>query len=143
MCGINNARIQTRLLQERDLTYQNVLDTVQAMELAANDIADMQKRTPSTVVPHQLVHQLSPSKEGKKNCVECYRCGGNYYATKCKFINPNCRSCGKKGHLARVYRTRSKSSKSAVTTSTSRDQSTQTLEHSKAKRYLPQYLKPD
>ena len=99
VCGINNARIQTRLLQERDLTYQNVLDTVQAMELAANDIADMQKRTPSTVVPHQLVHQLSPSKEGKKNCVECYRCGGNYYATKCKFINPNCRSCGKKGLL--------------------------------------------
>ena len=34
VCGINNTRIQSRLLQERDLTYQNVLDTAQAMELA-------------------------------------------------------------------------------------------------------------
>ena len=44
LCGINNTRIQSRLLQERDLTYQNVLDTAQAMELAAKDIADMQKK---------------------------------------------------------------------------------------------------
>ena len=42
------------------------MDTAQAMELAAKDIADMQKRTPSTVVPHQPVYQLSPSKQGKK-----------------------------------------------------------------------------
>ena len=48
VCGINNARIQSRLLQERDLTYQNALDTPQAMELTAKDIADMPKRTPST-----------------------------------------------------------------------------------------------
>ena len=43
VCGISNSRIQSRLLQERNLTYQNALDTAQAMELAAKDIADMQK----------------------------------------------------------------------------------------------------
>ena len=42
------------------------MDTAQAMELAAKNIADIQKRTPSTVVPHQQMHQLRPSKEGKK-----------------------------------------------------------------------------
>ena len=41
VCGISNARIQSRLLQERDLTYQNALDTAQAMELASKHIADM------------------------------------------------------------------------------------------------------
>ena len=126
VCGINNARIQSRVLQERDLTYQNALDIAQAMELAAKDIADMEKRTPSTVVPHQPVHQLSQSKEGKKRTtsttIECYRGGGNHYVKKCKFINADCRSCGKKGHLATVCRTRSKSSKSAATTSNSRGQ---------------------
>ena len=104
------------------------------MELAAKDIADMQKRTPSTVVPHQPVHQLNPPKERKQRTVptiiECYRCGGNHYATKCKFINADCRSCGKKGHLARVCRAPSKSSKSATTTSIARGH---TLEHSKTK----------
>ena len=61
----------------------------------------MQKRTPLTVVPHQPMHQLSPPKEGKKKTasttIECYRCRGNLYATKCKFINADCRSCGKNG----------------------------------------------
>ena len=84
VCGINNSRIQSRLLQERNLTYQNALDTAQAMELAAKDIADMQKRTSSTMVPHQPVHHLNPPKERKQRTVpttiECYRCGGNHYA---------------------------------------------------------------
>ena len=43
VCGINNSKIQSRLLQEKNLTYQNPLDTAHAMELAAKDIADMQK----------------------------------------------------------------------------------------------------
>ena len=66
----------------------------QAMELAAKDIADMQKRTPSSIVHHQPVHQLIPSKERKQRTasttIECYRCGGNYYGTNCKFINIDC-----------------------------------------------------
>ena len=102
--GINNSRIQSRLLQERNLTYQIALGTAQGMELAAKDIADMQKGTPSTMVPHQPVHQLNPSKERKQRIVsitiECYRYGGNHYATKCKFRNVDFRSSGKKGHLA-------------------------------------------
>ena len=120
VCGINNSRIQSRLLQERNLTYQYALDTAQAMELAAKDIADIQKRTPLTMKPHQPVHQLTPSKKTKQRTVsttiECYRCGGNHYARKCKFINADCRLCGKKRHLPRFCRACSKLSKSAATT---------------------------
>ena len=82
------------------------MDTAQAMKLAAKDIADMQKRSPSTVVPHESVHQLNLYKERKQKTVstniECYRCEGNHYGMNCKFINADCKSCGKKGHLARV-----------------------------------------
>ena len=49
ICGINNSRIESRLLQERDLTCQNALDTAQAMESAAKNIAEMQKKNRDTV----------------------------------------------------------------------------------------------
>ena len=51
VCGINNARIQSRLLQERDLNYQ-IIGHSSGYGISYKDIADMQKRTPSTVVPH-------------------------------------------------------------------------------------------
>ena len=49
VCGINNSRIESRLLQERDCTFQNALDTAQAMDLAAKNIAEMQKKNRDTV----------------------------------------------------------------------------------------------
>ena len=68
VCGINNARIQSQLLQERDLTYQNALDTAQAMELAAKDIADMQKDEMFTL-PLVVVQSSGPSLLGH-NCLQ-------------------------------------------------------------------------
>ena len=67
VCGINNARIQSRLLQERDLTYENALDTAQAMELAAKGIADMQIKNPfNRGTASTSASAISPPKEKKK-----------------------------------------------------------------------------
>uniref|UniRef100_A0A1X7VAB1 Retrotransposon gag domain-containing protein n=1 Tax=Amphimedon queenslandica TaxID=400682 RepID=A0A1X7VAB1_AMPQE len=41
VCGINNARIQRCLLQEPSLTYKSAFEKAQAMELAAQDVANM------------------------------------------------------------------------------------------------------
>lgn len=40
--------------------------------------------------------------------VTCYRCGGNHLAPNCRFIEAVCRECNKKGHLARVCRSKHK-----------------------------------
>ena len=104
------------------------------MELAAKDIADMQKNSFNHCTS-STSSSANSSKERKQRTgsitIECYRCGGNYYGTKCKIINIDCRSCRKKDHL--VCRACSKSSKSATATSTSRGQPTHTLEQSEAK----------
>lgn len=107
VCGINSIRIQRRLLQEPDLDYEKAFQIAQAMELAAHDVSDL----PGSKSQYQAqppVHNLHHKKEQlhTQSKVECYRCGGDHYATKCKFIDADCRLCGKKGHLARVCRSR-------------------------------------
>ena len=42
LCGINNDRIQRRLLAEKDLTFVKALDIATAMELAEKSAADLQ-----------------------------------------------------------------------------------------------------
>ena len=82
------------------------------MELAAQDVAHM---TDSEPAPVYNIHNKSGTGKHSTNSshpatVECYRCGGNHYATKCRFMEATCRTCGKKGHLARVCRSSAKGS---------------------------------
>ena len=112
VCGINNVRIQCHLLQEPSLTYESAFEKAQAMELAAQDVAHM---TDSEPAPVYNIHNKSGMGKHSTNSshpatVECYRCGGNHYATKCRFMEATCRTCGKKGHLARVCRSSAKGS---------------------------------
>ncbi len=47
VCGIRDRRLQQRLLAERDLTFQKVLDISQAIEAAERNARDLQaKQTP-------------------------------------------------------------------------------------------------
>ena len=34
----------------------------------------------------------------------CFKCGGKHLTTNCRFVSEVCHSCGKQGHIARVYR---------------------------------------
>ena len=100
VCGINNSRIQTRLLQEQDrLTYELAIKTAQTMELASQNAQDLSKQLSSAPV-NQMKHQRERHKPQKD--IECYRCGGSHYATHCRFKDVDCCRCGKKGHLAKV-----------------------------------------
>ena len=112
VCGINNVRIQRRLLQEPSLTYKSAFEKAQAMELAVQDVAHMTESKPA---PVYNMHNKSGTGKHSTNSshpatVECYRCGGHHYATKCRFMEATCRTCGKKGHLAQVCRSSAKGS---------------------------------
>ena len=105
VCGINDPHIQ---LQELDLTYKSLIkrafEIAQAMEpeVASHDIHDLQKQ--SILTP--TVQHLQERRHTKR--YTCYRCVGNHTANKCSFLSAECRACGKLGHIAKVYRSKSK-----------------------------------
>ena len=77
VCGINNEKIQRRLLAEPDLTLKKAEEIALAMELASKHVVDIQ----STETTPSKVHQINSAGKNKgKNPAsngECYRCGEN------------------------------------------------------------------
>ena len=107
--GIENNRIQRRLLAEPGLTLEKAVDISIAMEAADRNARDLQKaQTPAVnaVRPPAKKHSKAPHKSsGDTSCtrvVECYQCGGPHLATECQYKDTECHLCKKKGHLACV-----------------------------------------
>ena len=79
------------------------------MELAqAAEATDKNARELETVGVR--VNAVSPAGEGgahrTSTTIPCYRWGGRHPADKCRFKESDCHHCGKKGHLAKVCRSR-------------------------------------
>ena len=107
VCSIMDQRIQRRLLAEPDLTLAKALELTQAAEAAEWNTQELVKGT------QQQVHKLTgptehPCWEGGPWSLQCYRCGGSgtnqsIAASRTATVTIH---CGKKGHLAKVYRSR-------------------------------------
>ena len=115
VCGINDDRIQQRLLAEPILDFAKALQIALAMESAAKD--SKQLKVPAPSGPSQPVYYNkssskprtshktvteSSNRSASTSAVVCWRCGGPHYAPSCRYINVVCRACNKKGHLAKV-----------------------------------------
>ena len=107
VCGISDQRIQRRLLAEPDLSFDKALELSVAAEAAERNTRELDKGTkpPS-------VHKLSGSGEqprrggGAQSSKRCYRCGGDHNQEQCRFKDSDCHHCGKRGHIAKVCRSR-------------------------------------
>ena len=74
------------------------------------------------------VDRRHPGEKGRSVAtgnVNCYRCGGRHLARNCRFKEVDCYVCGKKGHIAKVCRNRSKKN----TFSTRREKKTEAETH--------------
>ena len=96
VCGVEEPRIQRRLLAEADLTFDKAYELALASEFADKSAKDLKSATP--LVVNRVQHKQ-----------ECYRCGDKHNAADCRFKNVECHKCGKKGHIARVCRSKSRS----------------------------------
>ncbi|KAK3089020.1 hypothetical protein FSP39_000173 [Pinctada imbricata] len=104
--GINDDKIQRRLLAEKNLDFAKALEIATAMETAADNAKDIQA---SAVSSNAQINQVNKPRKTYPNQAqasgvsgkECYRCGGNHFANKCRFRDAECHNCKKVGHLSK------------------------------------------
>ena len=107
VAGINNDKIQQRLLQNPGLTFESALTTCLAMETAAKNVHDL-----SQVAQASTVHKLQSNNNnyvGHNKKTTCYRCGRKHNPDVCWFKNATCNLCGKTGHIKPVCRSNQQS----------------------------------
>uniref|UniRef100_A0A8C1WN32 CCHC-type domain-containing protein n=1 Tax=Cyprinus carpio TaxID=7962 RepID=A0A8C1WN32_CYPCA len=114
VCGVNDDRMQRRLLSEVDLNFEKALSICQAMESANKNVKDLQgmlseetAQATRMLKGQTSVHRVySPDKKGPKKDFVCYRCKGNHAPEECRFVNELCHKCGKRGHIKRACRSK-------------------------------------
>ena len=99
VCGINEEKIQRRLLQEVNLTFEDALRIARAMETAAKNSLEMQRGGFTSTAPQApvAVHQTSSRRDHTPGKSKCSRCLGWHLPKPCK----------KRGHIARACRSQS------------------------------------
>ena len=84
-----------------------------AQESAEQNAAQLQAPSQTTTQVNKLGGHPNPkASNGKKSFGTCHRCGGKHMQKDCPFKEAECHKCKKKGHLARVCRSKTKQTKS-------------------------------
>ena len=136
VCGINDSRIQRRLLAEPDLDYKKAYELTLALEAADKSAQDLQAK-PSSIHVAQGGGNTTPNKDRSSKPVVCHRCGGPHKAPACTFQKSQCHKCGKVGHIAKVCRSKAKPQRFAAATPPQQQHRLQVDEH--FSDYEPEY----
>ncbi|XP_052405263.1 uncharacterized protein LOC127951422 [Carassius gibelio] len=122
VCGIDDDRIQRRLLSEANLTFETAFKIAVATEAASKNVLDLQNKSGVQACYSIMFKERKPDhwKRGEsgeqKESRECHRCcGKNHKANECRFKNDKCYVCRKIGHIARACRNKSQQSGHATT----------------------------
>ena len=85
-------------------TLDKAMKIAQAMEVAERDAKELRQVETHPVEPVHKVNggTAKPPADRKP----CFRCGGQHDHTQCRFRDVECHTCGKRGHLKRVCRSR-------------------------------------
>ena len=95
VCGLNNVKIQNKLLTTENITFDKACQIAKSMEMAERNTQEFHPTTSASAPSEGTVNQI----ESKRNDEQaCYRCGGNHTAKTCRFKTAKCFKCTKVGH---------------------------------------------
>ena len=115
VCGIANRTVQKRLLAEPELTLTKAVTIAQAVELAERGSKEIQsvKDSPKDIYKFSQVPTSKNSSGRPRDIVKdkssptfCYRCGGKHNQLTCRFKSEVFHYCRKRGHIAKVCKTK-------------------------------------
>ena len=110
VCGLSNPKIQNKLLNTEDLTFDKACGITKAMEMSERNTQEFHPLSNESSQVNKLIAQNSKNTEH----LACYRCGGNHSSQSCKFKSARCHKCSKVGHLASVCHSRDERKKGKV-----------------------------
>lgn len=106
--GLRNTKMQQRMLEVEELTFDKAVQTAAAMELSSKGGDELQEKVKKFEV-HAIDRKNNSKKSNNNDKVKfnskntCYRCGSSdHLANNCKHADKTCSLCGKVGHLRRV-----------------------------------------
>ncbi|XP_055615014.1 uncharacterized protein K02A2.6-like [Toxorhynchites rutilus septentrionalis] len=96
--GLRSKRIRSRLIEEKDLTFEKALEVALSMEASGEGAEIFEKRS------HEVNYtEKRPLKVNSTTKKKCYRCGKEaHLASTCHHKETICSFCKKVGHLQRV-----------------------------------------
>jgi hypothetical protein len=111
--GVTNTKLQQRLLESEDLTFEKAMKMALSMEISSKAGQELQEKV---IKSESTINRIDGKQAGKNwpkthqsefeknsNQKQCYRCGSNdHMANVCKHIKSICSFCNKTGHLRRV-----------------------------------------
>ena len=115
VCGCKDHRLQCKLLAETDLTFEKPFKIAKAAETAEKEARELHDTSAAQPVhtmkgirSHKHVQRAPRLPQGKPILPICCRRGAKHKATECRFKEAECNFCKKKGHIAKVCRSKLK-----------------------------------
>lgn len=109
--GIKDRKIRERLLTKEDLTYKTCVEIALSMEMAANEVTQLEKTEAAINYTASNHNRKKSSKtkdqeaRGSSAKIKCSCCGKkNHSKDNCYFKDKTCNNCGKTGHISPVCR---------------------------------------
>lgn len=109
VCGLQNRKLQQRLLSEPELTFKKDMDLAQVMETAEQNVQDLRPTKTLKNDSHSSEKTaIQTAQIPERGGFKCYRCGGTHLSKVCSFKDAECHYCKKRGHIAKVCQYKAK-----------------------------------
>ena len=107
--GINNERIQRRLLSETNLNLHNAIEIAVAITQSAEGARELETCSINVVQKNIKKHSVNNNFTRNNQSRKCHKCLGDHQHKSCPYKDYKCHGCGMKGHLKKACKNKQQS----------------------------------